>query len=192
MTVTADEALRMLRDGNRRFAGGVTRAKYTAEERGASLQGQNPWAVVIGCSDSRVPVEAVFDVGVGELFVVRSAGHVIAKAGHASVRFAVEMLGAELVVILGHEDCGAVKAVLSGNSPSWLDPVTNAIDVRTDGPEYALPDADDPVLAVAVDAHVRNSVRALRDWFRASDISRSPTVIGATYRLVSGEVHWLD
>ncbi|GAB4289501.1 MAG: carbonic anhydrase [Coriobacteriia bacterium] len=187
------EALRWLRDGNARFAAGKPRDRYTAAERAASVEGQRPWAVIVGCSDSRVPVEAIFDAGVGELFVVRTAGHVLTEASYASVRFALEKLGTRLIVVLGHEDCGAVNAALAGNAPEWLEPITGAIDVAGVTPAAAPPDADDPLLAAAVDAHVRNTVRALRDWLDSIDlVAGEPLVTGAAYKLASGEVHWLD
>jgi len=143
--------------------------------------GQQPWAVVLGCSDSRVPIETLFDVGPGELFVVRSAGHVISDAGYASVRYAVEQLGARLVVVLGHEDCGAVAASRDGNPPAYLAPVTDHIHT------------DAPTLALAVDQHVRESTAEMRIWFDEAGFSEADvTVMGAAYELGSGSVHWLD
>ncbi|NTU72215.1 MAG: carbonic anhydrase [Coriobacteriia bacterium] len=171
----------MLREGNERFAEGRQKPHFTPAERHAFVEGQRPWAVVVGCSDSRVPVEALFDVGPGELFVVRTAGHVISAAGYASVRYAVEELEAHLVVVLGHEDCGAVAAARSGSAPAYLAPVTDHIHVEAD------------TLAGAVDEHVVESVAEMREWFDAAGFpAESPVVIGAAYQLASGEVHWLD
>jgi carbonic anhydrase len=137
--------------------------------------------VIVGCSDSRVPVEVVFDVGPGELFVTRTAGHVMSEAGYASVRYAVETLETELVVVLGHEDCGAVTAARHGDAPEWLAPITDHIHVR--------PDA---TLAEAVDQHVLESVAEMRQWFAESRFGgRAPVVAGAAYQLASGKVHWL-
>ena len=181
MSYPADIALHMLREGNERFAEGRQRPHFTPAERLGFLTEQRPWAVVLGCSDSRVPIEAVFDVGPGELFVVRSAGHVISDAGYASVRFAVQTLGAELVVVLGHEDCGAVAAARSGNAPDFLAPVTDHIHT------------DAETLAEAVDQHVIESVAEMREWFDLAGFPTDrPVVIGAAYQLASGEVHWLD
>ena len=142
---------------------------------------QRPWAVIVGCSDSRVPVEVVFDAGPGELFVIRVAGHVMSDAGYASARYAVEMLGTKLVVVLGHEDCGAVTAAREGDAPAWLAPITDHIHFQ--------PDA---TLAEAVDQHVLESVDEVRAWFadNALDVA-TPHVVGAAYQLASGEVHWL-
>lgn len=191
MSVSPQDALKRLQEGNHRFAAGEARSLFTAEERARSLEGQEPWAIVVGCSDSRVPVEAVFDVGVGELFVVRSAGHVMSPTGLASIRFAVEKLGARLVVVLGHEDCGAVSAALCEDAPEWLDPIIGQIDVARVDPVHAPADADDALLAAAVDAHVLDTANRLRKWFSAADVPDVPAVVGAAYKLVSGEVHWL-
>ena len=181
LDIEADVALRMLRAGNERFAEGRPRPHLTPEERRSLGGGQRPWAVVVGCSDSRVPVEGLFDVRPGELFVVRSAGHVMSEAGYASVRYAVQELGANLVVVLGHEDCGAVSAALSGNAPEYLKPVTDHVH------------ASAATLADAVDEHVSESVTELREWFDDAGFpDNDPVVIGAAYQLASGEVHWLD
>ena len=135
----------------------------------------------MGCSDSRVPVEVVFDVGPGELFVIRVAGHVMSEAGYASVRYAVDVLGTRLVVVLGHEDCGAVTAAREGDAPAWLAPITDHIHVSPDSS-----------LAEAVDQHVLESVSELRQWFADNGFGDgAPAVTGAAYQLASGLVHWL-
>lgn len=192
MILPASEALARLKDGNKRFAGSSSRYRFAAVERESMAGTQRPWAAIVGCSDSRVPVEAVFDVGVGELFVVRTAGHVLAEASLASVRFAAEKLGSRLVVVLGHEDCGAVQAALSGDAPGWLDPIMNHIEVAGVAPGNAPEDADDALLAAAVDEHVRDTVTILRRFVAGFDLEQPPTVAGGAYKLQSGEVHWLD
>jgi carbonic anhydrase len=191
MTLGPEQALDRLRAGNRRFVEGRRLHRFTADERGQGLAGQRPFAAVIGCSDSRVPVEAVFDAGVGELFVVRTAGHVLTAAGLASVRFAAEDLEAPLVVVLGHEDCGAVSAALRGTSPDWFEPIVGNIDVSHVDPAHAPADADDALLAAAVDDHVHDTVRLLRE-FSSGFAVPPPRVVGAAYRLQSGVVHWLE
>ncbi len=186
-------ALKRLRDGNLRFAQGQPKGRFSAEERERSVGGQHPWAVVVGCSDSRVPVEAVFDAGPGELFVVRTAGHVMAQASLASIRFAVEKLGAQTVVVLGHEDCGAVSAALAGDAPEWLAPIVKHIRIDEIDPSQAPEDADDALLAAAVDEHVRDTVEILKAFFGEIGGSVQTTgVVGAAYKLASGRVHWLD
>jgi len=192
MSITSDTALTRLRDGNRRFVDGLSGGQFTAQRATESEDGQNPWAVVVGCSDSRVPVEAVFDVGVGDLFVVRTAGHVLAAASIASVRFALEKLGAGTVVVLGHEDCGAVSAALAGDAPSWLAPIMDHIHIELVDAANAPADADDALLAAAVDHHVLDTVGELERLIASFDLTEPVAVAGAAYKLASGEVHWLD
>jgi carbonic anhydrase len=177
----ADIALDMLREGNERFASGRRKPRYNPSElRGVVLE-QQPWAVVVGCADSRVPVEVVFDAGPGDLFVIRVAGHVMSEAGYASVRYAVEALGTGLVVVLGHEDCGAVTAARGEHAAEWLSPITDHIHF-TPG----------TTLSEAVREHALESAEELREWFAESDYAgEPPVVVAATYKLSSGEVHWL-
>jgi carbonic anhydrase len=190
MDERARTALDRLEAGNVRFAQGRMLNRFASQERAASVAGQRPFAVVVGCSDSRVPVEAVFDAGVGELFVVRTAGHVLAAASLASIRFAVEKLGAPLVLVLGHEDCGAVSAALSGETAEWLAPILSHIDVSDIDVSKAPDDADDPLLGAAVDSHVRDTVAELERFIMP--FAPSVAVAGAAYRLASGRVHWLS
>lgn len=186
-------ALTRLRDGNRRFVDGCAGGHFSADARAASVGGQTPWAVIVGCSDSRVPVEVVFDVGVGELFVVRTAGHVLAAASLASIRFAVERLGVRTIVVLGHEDCGAVAAALAGGAPAWLAPIVDHIEIAEVDESAAPCDAEDALLAAAVDGHVRDTVEALRGAVAGYDLPDGEhiAVAGGAYKLASGEVHWL-
>lgn len=110
----ADEALERLLDGNRRFAAGLRAAEGLASlaRRASLVAGQEPFAIILGCSDSRVPAEIVFDQGLGDLFVIRVAGNIVAPSQIGSVEFAAEQFGARLVVVLGHARCGAVRATL--------------------------------------------------------------------------------
>ncbi len=182
-------SLRRLRDGNERFASGHSRARYSSAELAAAAGPQRPLAAIVACSDARVPVEAVLDAAPGELFVVRTAGHVLAEASLASIRFAVEVLGVPVVVVLGHADCGAVRAALAGEAPAWLDPITTHIDLRdaTRG-RTAMDDADP--LAVAVEAHARTTARALAAWLAQAGLA--VPVVPATYDLASRTVRWFE
>lgn len=111
--ITADVALKRLMDGNRRFIAQMqTQGRQTSGHRLALAHGQHPHTVVVTCSDSRVPPEMIFDQGLGNLFVIRSAGAVADSVGLASIEFAVESLGARLVMVMGHLGCGAVQAAL--------------------------------------------------------------------------------
>ncbi len=112
--ISAREALERLREGNRRFASGVRSSDtLTSPTRRSELTaGQEPFAIILGCSDSRVPAEIVFDQGLGDLFVIRVAGNIVAASQIGSVEFAAERFGTRLVVVLGHSQCGAVLATL--------------------------------------------------------------------------------
>jgi carbonic anhydrase len=113
---TPDEALRFLLDGNERFVtGAVAHPNQDAERRAEAANEQRPFAVLFGCSDSRVAAEIIFDRGIGDLFVVRTAGHLIGEEVLASIDFAVAVLGTPLVVILSHDSCGAVGAALDAH-----------------------------------------------------------------------------
>jgi carbonic anhydrase len=113
--VDADEAVKRLLDGNRRYIAGKNSASHrTAKRRSEVAKGQHPFAIIVGCSDSRVPPEILFDQGIGDLFVVRSAGNVIDDIAIGSIEYAVEHLGVQLILVLGHERCGAVDATLKG------------------------------------------------------------------------------
>ncbi|MDA0349682.1 MAG: carbonic anhydrase [Verrucomicrobia bacterium] len=112
--ISAHDALQRLKDGNKRFISNVQIHEGTSFEkrRNELVDGQAPFAVILGCSDARVPAELVFDQGLGDLFVVRVAGNVAAPSQIGSVEFAVEVLGSRLVVVMGHSNCGAVAATI--------------------------------------------------------------------------------
>lgn len=107
------ESLKKLVEGNQRFAQGKSLHPNRSEElRNALLDGQNPYAVVISCSDSRVPVEIIFDVGLGDIFVIRTAGHVLSNETMGSLEYAVKELGVKFIMIMGHDNCGAVNSAM--------------------------------------------------------------------------------
>ncbi len=106
-------ALARLLEGNRRFAEGRPQAAAASARRIELADAQQPFAVILGCSDSRVPVETIFDQGPGNLFVIRVAGNIVTTEGLGSIEYAVEILGSSLVVVLGHSNCGAVRAAMS-------------------------------------------------------------------------------
>jgi carbonic anhydrase len=130
--VTPDEALKQLIEGNARFVSGhLTHAgpEQIAEARSAGSKGQSPFAVIVGCSDSRVGPEIVFDQGLGDLFVVRTAGEVVDATALGSIEYAVEHLGSTLILVLGHEHCGAVAAAVAGaKQPGHIQAVLDAIE----------------------------------------------------------------
>jgi carbonic anhydrase len=189
-----DAVLDRLRVGNLRFAWSGSFGHFGKDRRAEVAGEQTPWAVIVACSDSRVPVEAVFDVGVGDLFVVRTAGHVLAEASLASIRFAIEELGARTIVVLGHEDCGAVAAALAGDAPEWLAPITEHIHLDQTLAGEAGSEDHGAILSAAVDEHVRHTVGKLRRVSASYGLPQGEavTVAGGAYELLSGEVHWLE
>lgn len=122
LTLGPDQALQELLAGNRRFASGIGIHPHQSPYRRAEVvPDQQPFATVIGCADSRVPPEVIFDCGLGDLFVVRTAGHVLGDMDYASVQYVTEHLGVQLIIVVGHSDCGAVKATVSGvHAPGHL------------------------------------------------------------------------
>ena len=204
MRIEAREALERLRDGNRRFASGMGSVDgLSSRTRRAELvTGQQPFAIVLGCSDSRVPAEIVFDQGLGDLFVIRVAGNVVAPSQIGSVEFAAERFGTRLVVVLGHSQCGAVLATLeelwrpnetqSRNLRSIVDRIRPSVEglLATElGKDL------DALVPEAVRANVRVSANQLR---HGSEILErliehdGLLVVGADYSLETGMVHVFD
>lgn len=195
--VTADEALARLADGNARYRRGTPERPSQDPGRRADLAGgQHPFAIVLSCSDSRVPPEIVFDQGLGDLFVIRVAGNTAGVDETAAVDYGAEHLGAPLCVVLGHSNCGAVKAAVAGAQlPGSLGEVMAAIAPAVAAARRAHPDlTGDALLAAAVEANVWHSIETL---FARSEIVRHLVaagrlrVVGAVYDLPSGDVRWL-
>ena len=204
MTRVAREVLEHLLEGNRRFAAGCPRVDGASsrERRRALAEVQEPSAVVLSCSDARVPTEMVFDQALGELFVVRVAGNVVAAPQLGSVEFAVRLFGARLVVVLGHTRCGAVAATLAElqRPGAPLSPhVAAIVDLVRPSVAGLLADprrpADgDALVGEAVRANVRAGLRHLRDGstFIAELIEGGELLLaGAEYDLDSGLVSLL-
>lgn len=187
--VTPDEALQELMAGNRRFVDGLPASRHGVAHRRAELAtGQKPFAVLVCCSDSRVGPEVVFDQGLGDIFVIRTAGEVVDDIGLASIEYAVEHLGTPLVVVLGHERCGAVTAALAGGeAPGHIGALLKAIQPAV-GESKGEP--GDPV-DNAVRAQVRDVVRQLRSAVPIlSELVHEGKVkvVGARYDLDTGAV----
>ncbi|MDQ3002121.1 MAG: carbonic anhydrase [Fibrobacterota bacterium] len=129
-----DEALRRLIAGNKRYVSATSaHPNQTLERRTDQAQGQTPFAIIVSCSDSRVPPEVVFDQGIGDLFVIRSAGEVVTDVGIGSIEYAAAHLGISLIMVMGHERCGAVKATLDGGeAPGSIGSVVNLIKPAVD------------------------------------------------------------
>jgi len=195
---SAADALAALRAGNARFVAGTARFPTVQKEILAELaKGQQPYVTILGCSDSRVPPELVFDAGFGELFVIRVAGNVLGPAILGTLQYAASHLHTQLFVVLGHEGCGAVRAAVAtrfaGEKPLsrievLLENVLPALDgLDADQPQQAL-------LHQAVEANVRHTVRELlaTPEARARLESSGMQLIGAVYDLESGRVRFLD
>lgn len=116
-TIDPDHGLQLLKAGNERFiAGKMEHSNFTQAHREATVLGQSPFAIIVACSDSRVPPDLIFDQGIGSLFIVRVAGNVVSAVQQDSINYAVLTLKASLIVVLGHESCGAVTAVVQDNA----------------------------------------------------------------------------
>lgn len=202
--IDAITALQRLREGNHRFVNNLrsTEPLATHIRRAELATYQEPFAVILGCSDSRVPAELVFDQGLGDLFVIRVAGNIVAPSQIGSVEFAVSRFGTRLVVVLGHSQCGAILATLdelthgknesSKNIRSIVDRVKPSVEslLHTD-----LKHNHDALVNEAVRANVRASANQLR---HGSEIierlveNDGLMVVGAEYSLDTGEVTFFD
>ena len=205
MPQSARAALERLREGNRRFVAGGAGRDLLAVGHSRRIElaaGQEPFAVVLGCSDSRVPAEIVFDQGLGDLFVIRVAGNIVAPSQIGSVEFAAERYGTRLVVVLGHSTCGAIQATLeelerptAGRSPnlrSIVDRVRPSVEEL-----FATPLRNDPKALThhAVRANIRASAAHLRHGSEMIEtlIKRDGlAVVGAEYSLETGLVDFFD
>lgn len=190
---TKTAVLDKLLEGNRRFAESAsTHPRQSADRRLETAQGQNPFAVIVGCSDSRVPPEIVFDQGIGDLFVIRVAGNVIDDHALGSIEYAVEHLGVQLILVLGHSNCGAVDAALQESElPGHLASLKEALLPAVDHARNQQGD----VLQNAVKANVRNVVSSLMSSqpilhpFVEKEIL---SIAGAYYDWNTGIVHFID
>jgi carbonic anhydrase len=202
--ISMREALERLREGNRRFVSGMRRnATLTNQTRRSELAaGQEPFAIILGCSDSRVPAEIVFDQGLGDLFVIRVAGNIVASSQIGSVEFAAERFSTPLVVVLGHSRCGAVLATLeelmrpkenqSRNLRSIVDRVRPSVEALLATELRHDPDA---LVRQAVRANVRVSANHLRHGSEVLEqlIEKEQlVVVGAEYSLETGIVDFFD
>ncbi len=158
----AEEGLKRLTDGNKRYvAGGMIHKRQNAVRRTELAKGQHPFAVILSCSDSRVPPEIIFDQGLGDLFVVRTAGHVADDIAIASIEYAVEHLGVRLVLVLGHERCGAVTAAVNGGeAPGQIGKLVEAIKPAVEKAKAKVKHGD--LLDEAVKANVKIVAEKLR------------------------------
>jgi len=193
-TVAPAEAIAKLKEGNaRNTSGNMQHPGQTTERRAELTKSQHPFAIILSCSDSRVPPEIVFDQGLGDLFIVRVAGNVLNDEGLGSIEYGVEILGARLIVVLGHQSCGAVDAAMKtvaakGKAPGHIQSLVTAIKPVVD----STPKGD---LDTTIKANVKHVVDALRSStpiLKARVESGDVQVMGGYYTLDTGAVTFLE
>ncbi|HET7756586.1 MAG TPA: carbonic anhydrase [Steroidobacteraceae bacterium] len=200
--ISALQALVSLREGNRRFVAALGSDTAANGRRRVLPAGQEPFAIILGCSDARVPAEIVFDQGLGDLFVIRVAGNIVAPSQVGSVEFAAEAFGTRLVVVLGHSSCGAIHATLeqlarpSQQQSRSLRSIVDRIRPAVEGLiERGAGGDRDALVRAAVRANIRMSADHLRHGSRLLEqaIERDGLlVVGAEYSLESGVVEFFD
>ncbi|GAB6125764.1 carbonic anhydrase [Humidesulfovibrio idahonensis] len=197
-TMPADEAMKMLKDGNARYAGGASTYPHQGADRRAETAkgGQHPVATIIGCSDSRAPLEVVFDQGVGDIFVIRVAGNLAGPDELGSIEYGVGHLGTPVVLVLGHTSCGAVTAAVQnakvhGNIPTLINQIKPAVAKARSWTPTA---TGDDLLNKSIKANVwltmenilRKSVE-VREFVKNGQV----LLVGGIYDLTTGKVEWL-
>ena len=193
---TPSEVLDLLRAGNERFVAGTTVERNLIDQARATAGGQFPLAAVLGCIDSRVPVEAVLDVGIGQVFVARSAGNVVDADVVGGFEFATELAGAKLIVVLGHTECGAVKGACDGaelgNLTQLLAKIAPA--VASESGDAVNPGSGDLAFVQRVVAgNVANAVAGFSDQsevLTARVVAGDLMIVGAVYDVATGAINW--
>lgn len=202
--ISASEALERLKEGNRRFLSGERSGGELLNEaqRNSLIQGQAPFAIILGCSDSRVPAEIIFDQGLGDLFVIRVAGNIVAPSQIGSVEFAAERFGTPLVVVLGHSMCGAVMATVealestaTAQSSNVMSIVNRIIPSVKPLFQTELRHNPDQLLSSAIRAnicaatnHLRHGSTILEQLIEEGKLA----IIGAEYSIETGKVDFFD
>ncbi|HCW08502.1 MAG TPA: carbonate dehydratase [Cytophagales bacterium] len=191
---TPAQALQWLKEGNIRFAKGQSAKPHQDVNRLKEVaQGQNPFATIVGCSDSRVPNEIIFDQGLGDLFIVRTAGQVSTFASWGSIEFAEEILGTNLIVVMGHTKCGAVTAAV--NLPEVPGHIVTLINAIKPAVEKAREKKPDHLVDESIRENVRMQVQQLKDLepVLAKRVREgSLMIIGAVYDLNTGLVEFFE
>ena len=203
MMITANEALQRLQEGNKRFVSGVRSIDSLVKQmqREDFVDGQAPFAIILGCSDSRVPAELVFDQGLGDLFVIRVAGNIVAPSQVGSVEFAASQFGTPLVVVLGHSMCGAVMATLeeikrpsdqtSSNVLSIVSRIRPSVELLL---ETDLHDDPEQLLKTAIRSNILASTNSLRHGSQMLEqliLEDRLAIVAAEYSLETGVVEFI-
>ena len=185
--ISASEAIKKLTEGNKRYLSEQTSSGdiSPAVRLRTCQNGQHPYAIVIACSDSRVIPESIFSAGIGELFTIRLAGNVIDSHQLGSIEYAVEHLGTNLVVVLGHTGCGAVEAAIHHDPSGFIKSITDEICL-------AIGDETDPYRASCL--NVEHGIKRISEALEIDHLchGKEPAVIGAIYHIDDGHVEFLD
>lgn len=201
--ISADKALQKLQDGNKRFVAGI---RGNQKAHIASIPNnkdrQNPFAIILGCSDSRVPAEIVFDQGMGDLFVIRVAGNIVAPSQLGSIEFAVENFGTQLVIVLGHSSCGAVSATMNDIKHPGIQAYSNVFSIVDRIRPVVEPlfhteliHNDEELLEAAIRANILASTQQLKhdSPLLETYIQKNKLkIVSAEYSISSGEVDFFD
>lgn len=186
--VTPEQALKKLIEGNQRFVNQQRTNRNQSQERLQEVaQGQAPFAAILGCADSRVPAELVFDQGLGDLFVCRVAGNIATPEEIGSLEFGTLVLGAKVIVVMGHEHCGAVKAAIKGGElPGQIGSLIKSIDIGTVSPKSE----DEASVEKAAKANILHQVKTLQNSSILSELITQDKlkIVGTYYDLNTGEV----
>lgn len=187
-SVAPDEALSRLKAGNERFAKSkVSAAKPVAARRAETAQEQHPFALIVGCADSRTAPEIIFDQNIGDLFVVRTAGNLVDDYALGSIEYAVEHLGVRLIVVLGHERCGAVTAALGGGSaPGHINALVRDIQPAVAASKGKEGDA----LTNAIHENDAEVAKKIRKQAELGELTSQVRVVEGYYNLDTGKVEW--
>jgi carbonic anhydrase len=187
----AEPALAKLKEGNARFVEStVSSGKPTAAKRAETAQGQHPFAIVVACADSRTSPEIIFDQNIGDLFVIRNAGNLTDEHVFGSIEYAVEHLGARLIIVLGHSHCGAVTAAVAGETaPGHIQSLVRDIQPAVKAVKNGNEKGDVTELAIAENA--RLMANKIRTQAELGDLAKEVRIIPAVYDLSSGKVEWL-
>lgn len=193
--LTPQDALRFLREGNERFLNGNTIERPWLEQIRTTAEGQYPFAVVLGCIDSRVPVEAVFDQGIGDVFTARVAGNVINADILGSMEFACKLAGAKAIVVMGHTACGAVKGAIANAQMGNLTELVSKIAPAVNTARAEDPTEGEGFVDRVVEINIGGVLRQIRE--RSAVLAQMErdgeiALVGAMYDVATGEVRFLD
>src|SRR5438270_3787267 len=187
-SVDADAALAKLKEGNARFSSSkVSQGKPTAAKRAETAQTQHPFAIVVGCADSRTAPEIIFDQNIGDLFVIRTAGNLVDEYALGSIEYAVDHLGTRLIVVLGHERCGAVSAALARDSaPGHINSLVRDIQPAVTATKGKEGDA----LANAIHENDAEVAAKIRKQAQLGELASQVRIVEGYYDLDTGKVEW--